>query len=56
VALAGSLAPEVAPEVSALLGTKVAIYDEWCASRGCAQIARDVFSGRNDILGLDTDL
>ncbi|MDD1689526.1 MAG: methanogenesis marker 12 protein [Methanoregula sp.] len=56
VALAGSLAPVVAQEVESLLGTKVAVYDEWCASRGCARIAKDVFSGRHEILGLDTDL
>ena len=56
VALAGSLAPFVAPEVEALLGCDVAIYDEWCASRGLAKIARDVFSGTTEILGLGTDL
>ncbi|MDD1693947.1 MAG: methanogenesis marker 12 protein [Methanoregula sp.] len=56
VALAGSLAPLVAQEVETLLGSKVAVYDEWCASRGCARIARDVFSGHCKILGLDTDL
>jgi putative methanogenesis marker protein 12 len=56
VALAGSLAPVVAPEVEALLGRKVAVYDEWCASSGLMRIAKDVFSGRTDILGLDVDL
>ncbi|MFA6333253.1 MAG: methanogenesis marker 12 protein [Methanoregula sp.] len=56
VGLAGSLAPVVAPEVGSLLGSKVAVYDEWCASRGCARIAKDVFSGRREILGIDTDL
>jgi putative methanogenesis marker protein 12 len=56
VALAGSLAPVVAPDVGALLGSKLAVYDEWCASRGCARIAQDVFSGRQQILGLDVDL
>ncbi len=56
VALAGSLAPLIAPEVEALLGRKVAVFDEWCASRGLARIARDVFRGRTDILGLDVDL
>jgi putative methanogenesis marker protein 12 len=56
VALAGSLAPVVAPEVGALLGSNIAVYDEWCASRGCARIARDVFSGSFEILGLDVDL
>ena len=52
VALAGSLAPVIAPEVKTLLGCDVAVYDEWCASRGLAKIARDIFSGRHDILGL----
>ncbi len=56
IALAGSLAPVVAPEVGSLLGENVAVYDEWCASRGLAKIARDVFSGRREILGLDVDL
>jgi putative methanogenesis marker protein 12 len=56
IALAGSLAPVVAPEVGSLLGENIAVYDEWCASRGLAKIARDVFSGREEILGLDVDL
>jgi putative methanogenesis marker protein 12 len=56
VALAGSLAPTVAPEIGKLLGTKTAVYDEWCASRGCARIARNVLSGKRTILGIDTDL
>jgi putative methanogenesis marker protein 12 len=56
VALAGSLAPVIAPEVEQLLGCDVAIYDEWCASRGLAQIARDVFTGTTDILGISVAL
>jgi len=56
VALAGSLAPVIAPEVKTLLGCDVAVYDEWCAGRGLAKIARDIFSGRHDILGLNVDL
>jgi putative methanogenesis marker protein 12 len=56
IALAGTLAPAIAPEVRALLRCDVAVYDEWCASRGLAQLARDVFSGRRGILGLDVDL
>ena len=56
VALAGTLAPLIAPEVGALLHREVTVYDEWCASRGLAKIARDVFSGTPEILGLDTDL
>ncbi|MDI6866139.1 methanogenesis marker 12 protein [Methanoculleus sp.] len=52
VALAGSMAPIIAPEVEALLSRKVAVYDEWCAARGLVRIARDVFSGASEILGL----
>ena len=56
IALAGSLAPKIAREVESLLGCHVAVYDEWCASRGLFKIARDVFLGKDTILGLDTDL
>jgi len=56
VALAGSLAPVIAQEVQGLLSCDVAVYDEWCASRGLSRIARDVFSGKREILGLDVDL
>jgi putative methanogenesis marker protein 12 len=53
IALAGSLAPTIAGEVRELLHCDVAVYDEWCASRGLSRIARDVFSGKGEILGLD---
>jgi putative methanogenesis marker protein 12 len=56
VALAGSLAPVVAPEVKTLLGRDVAVFDEWCASKGLVRIARDVFNGKTEILGLGVDL
>lgn len=56
VALAGSLAPIIAEEVRALLRCDIAVYDEWCASRGLSRIARDVFSGKREILGLGVDL
>jgi putative methanogenesis marker protein 12 len=56
VALAGSLAPVIAQEVRDLLRCDVAVYDEWCASRGLSRIARDIFSGKREILGLDVDL
>jgi len=52
VALAGTCAPAIADEVSALLGEKPVVFDEWCASRGLARIARDVFSGKGEILGI----
>ena len=56
VALAGGLAPVIAEEVRALLRCDIAVYDEWCASRGLSRIAREVFRGKRDILGLDVDL
>jgi putative methanogenesis marker protein 12 len=52
VALAGTCAPVIAKEVEALLGVKPAVFDEWCASRGLAQIARDVFGGKGEVLGI----
>ena len=55
IALAGSLGPRVAGEVSALLGREAAIYDEWCASSGLALIARDVYQGRSEILGISVN-
>jgi len=56
IALAGSIAPLIAPEVESLLGTDVAVYDEWCASCGLARLAHDVFSGADEILGLAVEL
>ncbi len=56
VAVAGGLAPVVAEEVKALLQSDVAVYDEWCASRGLSRIARDIFQGKREILGLRVDL
>jgi putative methanogenesis marker protein 12 len=56
VALAGSLAPVIVEEVRELLRCDVAVYDEWCASRGLSRIAHDIFSGKKEILGLDVDL
>jgi putative methanogenesis marker protein 12 len=56
IALAGSLGPVIAPEVEILLGRKVAVFDEWCASKGLVRIARDVFCGSGEILGIDIDL
>ncbi len=55
-ALAGSLAPVIGEKVGVLLRRDVRIYDEWCAARGLAKIARDVFSGKEEILGIMVDL
>jgi putative methanogenesis marker protein 12 len=56
VALAGSLAPRISGEVEFLLNRPVAVYDEWCASRGLAAIARDVFGGKKEILGIGVNM
>ncbi|WP_440950140.1 thiamine pyrophosphate-dependent enzyme [Methanosphaerula subterraneus] len=56
VVLAGSLAPKVAPEVAELLQKQPVVYDEWAAAEGLAMIARDVFQGKKEILGLAVDL
>jgi putative methanogenesis marker protein 12 len=56
VALAGSLGPLISAEVESLLGRQVAVYDEWCASRGLAAIARDVFRGKGEILGIGVNV
>jgi putative methanogenesis marker protein 12 len=55
IALAGSVGPLISREVSDLLGLEVAVYDEWCASSGLALIARDVFLGKREILGISVD-
>jgi hypothetical protein len=46
------MAPAIASGVEALLTRDIAIYDEWCAARGLAKIARDTFLGAHQILGL----
>ena len=56
IALAGSVGPLISREVSDLLGLEVAVYDEWCASSGLALIAKDVFSGKREILGISVDM
>jgi len=56
VALAGSLAPGISGHVESLLRRPVAVYDEWCASRGLAAIARDVFGGKEEILGIGVNV
>jgi putative methanogenesis marker protein 12 len=56
IALAGSIGPLIAGEVSSLLNREVAVYDEWCASAGLALIAGEVFSGNREILGIRVDM
>lgn len=55
VVIAGSLAPLVAEDVAALLDRPVAVGDEWAAARGLVRIARDLFGGADEILGVRVD-
>ena len=55
VALTGGCAGAVKDEVKRLLGREVRVYDEWCAARGLAGIAREVCSGADEILGIGVD-
>jgi len=42
-------------KISSLLGEKILGLDRWCAAIGCAEIARDVYAGKDDILGIKVD-
>ncbi|MDO5845351.1 MAG: methanogenesis marker 12 protein, partial [Methanocorpusculum sp.] len=56
IALAGSLAPELSEEISALLQKPVAVFDEWAASLGMALAAKDIFCGAKNIFGIPVAL
>ncbi|MHC1627102.1 MAG: methanogenesis marker 12 protein [Methanoculleaceae archaeon] len=56
VAVAGSMGSAIHREMVAYLRRPVALYDEWCASEGLAMLARRVFNGASEILGLPVDL
>jgi len=55
IALAGSLAPDLAEEISALLQKPVAVFDEWAAATGMALAAKDIFNGAKSILGIEVN-
>ncbi len=55
IVLAGSLGPLVADEVSSLLDRPVAVHDEWAAARGLSLLARDVFAGADQVLGIPVE-
>ena len=55
VVLAGSLAPLVADDVAALLDRPVAVHDEWAAAQGLSLLARDVFAGTDQVLGISVE-
>jgi putative methanogenesis marker protein 12 len=47
--------PEVVGKIESHLGAKVHVLDRWSAAIGCAEIARDVHSGSDEILGLNVN-
>jgi putative methanogenesis marker protein 12 len=53
--LAGSPAPRLCGRVSELLGREVQPLGRYAAAQGCAWIAKDVFSGSENILGIAVD-
>ncbi len=42
--------------VEELLDSKIISLDKWTASIGCAEIARDVYRGKKEVLGIKVDL
>ncbi len=56
VFLAGSAAPMVKELVDELLSTSSILLDPWCAAVGCAAVARDVWEGARQIMGIVVDL
>lgn len=54
--LAGSSAPLLAMRVSELLEKEVEVQGKCAAAEGCAAIAKDVFEGCENILGLEVDM
>ena len=55
IALAGSMAPIIAKDVSILLKKDLKVYDEWSASEGLSEIARFIHLGGRDVLGIPVD-
>jgi hypothetical protein len=53
--LAGSAAPEVKDLLNEHLSTSAIVLDPWSAAAGCAAIAKDVWEGAIDILGVPVD-
>jgi len=53
--LAGSPAAKLSLRVSQLLGREVQALDCCAAAQGCAWIAKDVFGGSKNILGIAVD-
>jgi putative methanogenesis marker protein 12 len=46
---------EIEERMASLLGVKTTHLDKWSAAIGCAEIARDVYAGKENILGVEVD-
>jgi hypothetical protein len=53
--LAGSAAAKVKALVDEHLSTSSIVLDPWSAATGCAAIAKDVWEGSVDIMGIPVD-
>jgi hypothetical protein len=53
--LAGSEAPNVKELLDEHLSTSAIVLDPWSAATGCAAIAKDVWEGGVDIMGIPVD-
>ena len=53
--LAGSPAARIEPLVSALLGRRAGVLDRCAAAQGCALIAKDVYGGAEEIIGIGVE-
>jgi putative methanogenesis marker protein 12 len=55
VFLAGAAAPRVKQLVDELLNTSSTLLEPWSAALGCAEIAKDVYEGADNIMGIAVD-
>jgi putative methanogenesis marker protein 12 len=53
VFLVGSLGEMIKDEIDNLLDMKTIAFGRWASAKGCAEIARDVFDGKGNILGVN---
>jgi len=54
--LAGSAAPKIKDLLEEHLSVPSIVLEPWSAAKGCATVARDVWEGASDILGIPVDL
>jgi putative methanogenesis marker protein 12 len=53
--LAGAAAPQIKQRVETLLSTSSILLEPWSAALGCAEIAKDVYEGADNIIGVPVD-